>query len=60
MTILSDGSTDASVVEQETVSVRYINKGEPVTELAKIVPLESAKATGVYEAVKQGMNAVKG
>ena len=40
--------------------VRYIHKGEPVTELAKIVPLESGKATGVYEAVKQGINAVKG
>lgn len=60
MTVLADGSTDASVVEQETVSVRYIHKGEPVTELAKIVPLESGKATGVYEAVKQGITAVKG
>lgn len=53
LTVLADGSTDATVVEQETVSVRYIHKGEPVTELAEIVPLESAKAPGVYEAVKQ-------
>lgn len=60
MTVLADGSTDGSVVEQETVSVRYIHKGEPVTELAKIVPLESGKAIGVYEAVKQGMNVMKG
>lgn len=41
------------------MSVRYIHKGEPVTELAEIVPLESAKATGVYKAVKQGIAAVK-
>ena len=59
LTVLGDGSTDAAVVEQETVSVRYIHKGEPVTELAEIVPLESAKATGVYKAVKQGIAAVK-
>ena len=59
LTVLADGSTDATVVEQETVSVRYIHKGEPVTELAEIVPLESAKATGVYKAVKQGIAAVK-
>ena len=60
MTVLADGSTDGSIVEQETVSVRYIHNGEPVTELAKIVPLESGKAMGVYEAVKQGMDAMKG
>ena len=60
LTVVANGSTDATVVEQETVSVRYINKGEPVTELAEIVPLESAKATGVYKAVKQGIAAVKG
>ena len=59
LTVLADGSTDATVVEQEAVSVRYIHKGEPVTELAEIVPLESAKATGVYKAVKQGIAAVK-
>ena len=41
------------------MSVRYIHKGEPTTELAEIVPLESAKATGVYKAVKQGIAAVK-
>ena len=42
------------------MSVRYIRKGEPVTELAEIVPLESAKATGVCKAVKQGIAAAKG
>ena len=59
LTVLADGSTDATVVEQETVSVRYIHKGEPVTELVEIVPLQSAKATGGYKAVKQGIAAVK-
>ena len=29
LTVLADGSTDATVVEQETVSVRYIHKGGP-------------------------------
>ena len=60
MTVLADGSTDTTVVEQETVSVRYVHKGQPVTELAEIVPLESGKATGVYKAVKQGITAVTG
>ena len=42
------------------MSVRYIHKGEPVTELAEIVPLESANVTGVYKAGKQGIAAVNG
>ena len=42
------------------LSKKNIHKAEPVTELAKIVQLESGKATAVCEAVKQGMNHVKG
>ena len=59
MLVLADGSTDMTIVEQETVSVRYLHQGEPITELATIVPLETAKAPGVYTAVKKGMSAVK-
>ena len=60
MTVLADGSTDAVVVEQETVSVRYVYEGTPITELAETVPLDSGKAVDVYSAIKTGIKAIRG
>ena len=34
MTVLADGSTKATIVEQETVSVTHVHAGQPITELA--------------------------
>ena len=52
MCILSDGSTDSGIVEQETVYVRYVNKkGRSVCHFADIAALESANADGILHAI---------
>ena len=52
LSVLSDGSTDAGITEQETVFVRYVDKqGHPCTKFVYIVPLESATAVGVCKAI---------
>ncbi|CAC5403928.1 unnamed protein product [Mytilus coruscus] len=55
--IMSDGSTDSSVTEQESVLIRYVHPEthEPVTTLASIENLENATADGVYAAIKSGV-----
>ena len=46
--MLADGSTDHTITEQEIVYVRYVtSKGVLKTELADIVAVKSADATGV-------------
>ena len=43
-------STDHSITEQENVYVRYVNEnGLLKTELADIVPVKSADATGIFD-----------
>ena len=44
-------STDKAVREQETVMIRYINNGRPVTSLVQIVELENAHAMGTFEVI---------
>ena len=45
LSLLSDGSTDAGIIEQESVFVRYVDKqGQPCTKFLDIVALESATA----------------
>ncbi|CAG2191829.1 unnamed protein product [Mytilus edulis] len=58
ISIMSDGSTDSSVTEQESVLIRYVHPEthEPVTTLASIENLESATADGVYAAIKSGVS----
>lgn len=53
MSILSDGSTDTGVLEQEIVYVRYIDVKEmiPVTTFVNIVELKSANSEGVLNAI---------
>lgn len=48
MSILSDGSTDTGVLEQEIVYVRYVI---PVTTFVNIVELKSADSVGVLNAI---------
>ena len=56
MSILSDGSTDSGIVEQETVYVRYVNKkGQSVCHFVDIVALESANADGILHVIDQSL-----
>ena len=52
LSVLSDGSTDNSVIEQELVYVRFHCNGKPQTKMIKIVDFKHAHAVGIDGAVK--------
>lgn len=56
--IMSDSSSDSSVIDQEGILVRYIHPetGEPHTEIASIEKLENARAEGVVAAIRNGVS----
>ena len=57
VSVMADGSTDHSITKQENVYVRYINEGSLLkTELANIVPVKSADATGIFDTIKTGLD----
>ena len=57
--VCADGSTDKSIMEQETVYIRYVGlNGRPTTQFADIASLESADAVGVTAAIEKGVEAV--
>ena len=51
LSVLSDGSTDNSVIEQELVYVRFLCNGKPETKMIKIVDLEHAHSIGILKAI---------
>ena len=53
VSILADGTTDVSNLEQENVCVRYISPSSksPVTMIAGIVDLEHGYADGVTDGI---------
>ena len=56
MSILSDGSIDSGIVEQEAVYIRYVNKkGRSVCHFVDIVALEYAYADGILHAIDQSL-----
>ena len=57
VSVIADGSTDHNITEQENVYVRYVNKeGLLKTELADIVPVKSAYATDIFDAIKKALD----
>ena len=59
VSVLSDGSTDSAVVEQEIVYLCYIDFDfMPITRLIEVVPLESANAAGIYSSIQKGLETV--
>ncbi|XP_021365405.1 zinc finger protein 862-like [Mizuhopecten yessoensis] len=59
LSVLSEGSTDSSVTEQETVFVRYVGtNGHPDTQFVSIVALQSAHAEGVLTGIDEALNSV--
>ena len=51
VSVMSDSSTNTTIVEQEVVYVQYVNHGTPVTKLASIQALEHGNAEGVHNGV---------
>ena len=57
ISVLADGSTDHTITEQEIVYVRYVtSEGVLKTELADIVAAKSADASGVFNAIEDGLH----
>jgi len=54
--ILSDGSTDVSVTEQEIVYIRYAERSVPVTKMISIEALDKADAQGIFNAIKNALD----
>ena len=59
ISVLSDGSTDKGIREQELVYVRYVDStGNLKTKLADIVQLQHQHAHGVKDGILQGLETV--
>ena len=59
MSILSDGSTDKGILEEEIVYTRYIKHGRPVTNLIKVQLPDSVDAAGITKAIQEAINSLK-
>lgn len=59
-TVMSDSSTDSSIVDQECVLVRFVDPEtkSPVTSIASIESLHTPDAEGVFTAIKHGLQTV--
>ena len=55
MPVMSDGSTDTTIVEQEVVYMWYVDHGNPVTKLASIQALAHGNAERVHHGLMGGM-----
>ena len=51
MSVLSDGSTDSGIIEQEIVYVRFLCNGQPQTKMVKILEIKHAHAAGILDAI---------
>ena len=56
--ILSDGSTDSSVTEQELVFVLYLLDGVPSTKFLSIESVEHGNAEGIYQSIKKAFERI--
>ena len=54
-TVISDGSTDVSVKENEAVYIRFCHKGVPQTIFVSMQAIEKADATGIMKAIKTAL-----
>ena len=58
--LMADGSTDRSVAEQESVFVRYVVGGEPVSKFIASQEVKDARAAGVLDAIDTALSVVAG
>ena len=59
VSILSDGSTDKGILEEEIVYTRYIKHGRPVANLIKVQLPDSVDAVGITKAIQVAINSLK-
>ena len=50
--ILSDGSTDSSVIKEELVYLLFLKSGKPLLKFLSIEPANNANAEGNIECIK--------
>ena len=59
ISVLSDGSTDAAILEEEIVYVRYLQNNIPVTKFAGIKNPIKADAPGILKAIEDVLVSLK-
>ena len=52
ISIMADGATDVSCLEEEIVDVRFVSGGAPNTMFVGLEEVESSKAPGILKAIK--------
>ena len=58
ISIMADGATDVSCLEEEIVYVRFVSGGAPKTCYVELAEVESAKASGILKAIKSVMDKI--
>ena len=58
ISIMADGATDVSCLEEEIVYVRFLSGGAPKTCYVELAEVESAKASGILKAIKSVMDKI--
>ena len=58
ISIMADGATDVSCLEEEIVYVRFVSGGAPKTCYVELAEVESAKAPGILKAIKSVMDKI--
>ena len=53
VSILSDGSTDKGILEEEILYARHIKHGKPVTNQVKVQLPNSVDGAGITEAIQE-------
>ena len=53
---LTDGSTGASILEQEVLYVLFLSKGQPVVKFLSVETLHHAHADGLKECIEESFN----
>ena len=59
VSILSDGSTDKRIIEEEIVYVRFVEDGKPHTKLVSIESRSSVDAAGIMTAIQDSIATLK-
>lgn len=55
ITVIADGTSDRSALEQEAIYVRYVQNGESVTKLAGFVAVDDANSEGIHKCILRGL-----
>ena len=56
--VLSDGSTDSSVIEEELVYLLFLKSGKPLLKFLSIEPANNANAEGIIECIRTAFEGI--